>query len=437
MSISRVITFGSFHVGYTLLYRLWLIASGAVAIVCVPFWFSTVDQGYFYTFSSLVGAQVLFELGTGFVITQLAAHERALAGGEGKLAVEPMDRVALILGFSDRWFRRAAGLFLALVGGFGWLFFTLTGSLPMTEWGGPWILIVVASAGGLRLVPTLALLEGLGEIGEVARLRLMQSVAGNLVMWVLLFLGARLWALFVVPGVAFGFTLVWIRRHTVISDLKRRLARGIDAVLDWRREVLPLQWRIALSWASGYLVFQAITPVAFAKLGSVAAGQIGLGLAIFNGVQSIGNSWMYTRMPRYAELVARNERQGLNVLFVATLKWTVAIVGVGVVLVLMGTTILDQIAPKLAGRLPPTPAMACLAIASLVNSVIFSLALYMRCHKEEPMLAASVVGGLITFLGVLAVAPHGLLATTLTYMLITSCVGMPWAWLLFKPYYNR
>jgi hypothetical protein len=53
------------------------------------------------------------------------------------------------------------------------------------------------------------------------------------------------------------------------------------------------------------------------------------------------------------------------------------------------------------------------------------------------MLVSSVVGGMITFLGVYAAAPYGLLATTLTYMLITVCVGMPWAWVLFKPYYSR
>jgi hypothetical protein len=86
---------------------------------------------------------------------------------------------------------------------------------------------------------------------------------------------------------------------------------------------------------------------------------------------------------------------------------------------------------------PPPAAMMCLGIATAVNSVIFSLALYMRSHKEEPMLVSSVVGGMITFLGIYAAAPYGLLATTLTYMLITVGIGMPWAWLLFKPYYNR
>jgi len=35
------------------------------------------EQGYYYTFNSLVALQIVFELGFSFVILQLAAHERA------------------------------------------------------------------------------------------------------------------------------------------------------------------------------------------------------------------------------------------------------------------------------------------------------------------------------------------------------------------------
>lgn len=433
-----MISLGDNHVRYTLIYRLWVIFAGGVSVICVPFWFSAVEQGYFYTFSSLIAAQVLFELGTGFVVTQLTAHEKS-RGGDIGVARESTswERIALILDFSDRWFRRVACFFLIVIGGLGLLFFRLHGTLLTGKWFGPWVILVVASAGCLWLVPRFAILEGLGEIGEVARLRLQQSVVGSVAMWALLFLGTGLWALPVVPGAAVVFGVVWLRRHHVMVALRLRLAKGVAATLDVRREVMPLQWRIALSWASGYLIFQAITPIAFAKLGTVAAGQIGLGLAIFNGVQSVGMSWMYTKTPRYAELVARNQRRELNALFAASLRWTVLVVGLGVAVVVLGAAVLDWTEPRLAARLPSAAAMACLGAASLVNSIIFSLALYMRSHKEEPMLVSSVVGGLITFTAVYMAVPYGLLPTTLAYTLVTACIGLPWAWLLFRPYYSR
>ena len=428
----------AFHVRYTLLYRVWVIFAGAVAVIGVPFWFNAVEQGYFYTFSSLVAAQVLFELGTGFVITQLTAHEKSCPGfDDNSPAPGNLDRIALILRFSDRWFRRAAMLYLLIVGSLGAAFFVLTGVLPLRQWIGPWLALTLASAGSLRLVPKLALLEGMGEIGEVARLRLAQSAVGNLLMWSLLFSGAGLWALSVVPATASLFGHVWFDRHALVQDLRLRLEKGVAAVFDWRTEVLPLQWRIALSWASGYLIFQAITPIAFAKLGTVAAGQIGLALAIFSGVQSVGMSWMYTKMPRYAELVARNERKTLNTLFATSLRWTVSLIALGVLAVVLGAALLERVEPRFAIRLPTSGAMACLGAASLANGVIFSLALYMRSHKEEPMLVSSVACGFITLFAVYFAAPHGLLPTTLAYTLVTVCIGLPWAWLLFRPYYLR
>ena len=91
----------SFHISFTLLYRIWLIVAGGVSIMGIPFWFNGVEQGYFYTFSSLIAAQVLFELGTAFVITQLTAHEMGRAKDCEEFANR---RVAEILMFSNTWF---------------------------------------------------------------------------------------------------------------------------------------------------------------------------------------------------------------------------------------------------------------------------------------------------------------------------------------------
>ena len=62
-------------VGFTILARSWTILSGALTILLIAHFLSAVEQGYYYTFSSLVALQTVFELGFSFVILQLAAHE--------------------------------------------------------------------------------------------------------------------------------------------------------------------------------------------------------------------------------------------------------------------------------------------------------------------------------------------------------------------------
>jgi len=349
--------------------------------------------------------------------------------------IDPLDRVALILQFSDRWFLHAALLFVIVVGGAGWGFFSHNGTLAWPDWAGAWGLLVVASALNLRLAPQLAMLEGSGEVGGVARLRLVQSIFGNVAMWALLFCGMKLWSLALLPTITALFTYTWLRQHSFIRELNVRRANGISCLMDWRKEIFPLQWRIALSWASGYLIFQAITPIAFAKLGTVAAGQIGLAFAIFNGVQSLGMSWMYTRIPRFAELVARNDRKSLNAAFISSLKRTLGAVSVGTGLVVIGVGVLIALKSGLVSRIPDVLSMICFGVTTIVNCVIFSMALYMRSHKEEPMLLSSMVGGVLVLIGVYFGASYSVFVTALIYMLINVCVGLPWAWLLFRRYY--
>src|SRR3984893_14237297 len=65
-------------VGFTILARFWSSAAGLVTVALIARFLSPAEQGYYYTFGSLVAMQMVFELGFSFVILQLASHERAL-----------------------------------------------------------------------------------------------------------------------------------------------------------------------------------------------------------------------------------------------------------------------------------------------------------------------------------------------------------------------
>lgn len=425
---------------YTVLYRLWVILSGGIAIIAMPFWFDSVTQGYFYAFNSLVAAQILFELGIGFVITQLVAHEMAHlkeAGGDEPRKMLAFDRIAEVYRFSERWFLIASMIYGLLVGVVGFVFFSNKSVLPLATWGGAWCLLIVASALNLRLSPYLAMLEGAGQLDDVARLRLQQSVVGHLSMWSMLFAGMGLWALPLVPAICAVFTRFWIGRQDLIVRVRERLEQKFPLSLDWRREVLPLQWKIALSWASGYFLFQAMTPIAFARLGPVAAGQLGLALAVFNGVQSVGLSVMYAKTPKMAEFIALGERWPLNRLFRRAVLLSSLAVGLGVLAIQGGQAFLVEVGSPLAERLPQFLPLLCLGAACMANSLISSMALYMRSHKEEPMLVSSVVGGILTLFGVYGGAEYGMLPMVLAYTGVTVLIGLPWAWILFQKYYAR
>jgi hypothetical protein len=64
-------------IGFTILARVWSSAAGLVTVGLIARFLSPAEQGYYYTFGSLIALQIVFELGFSFVILQLATHERA------------------------------------------------------------------------------------------------------------------------------------------------------------------------------------------------------------------------------------------------------------------------------------------------------------------------------------------------------------------------
>src|SRR5260370_31512190 len=62
---------------FTVLARGWQSLAGLVTIALIARFLSPAEQGYYYTFGSLVALQIVFELGFSFVIQQMASHERA------------------------------------------------------------------------------------------------------------------------------------------------------------------------------------------------------------------------------------------------------------------------------------------------------------------------------------------------------------------------
>jgi hypothetical protein len=247
-----------FHVLSTLLSRGWSVLAGAFTLLMVPVWLNTVEQGYYYTFSSLLGMQILFELGLGQVIIQLVGHDAAhLRHTSGcTLEGEPLqvDRIASLIQFLQRWYRVAALLFCILAGIAGGIFIAFKGQLPLYQWLPIWCVMVLASTVNLTYVPALALHEGLGLIGEVARLRLIQSVVGFIGLWIALVMHLTLWASCMVPLASMLLTRCWlVRTGRTYNWLIRRNVNS-ENMLDWRNDVLPFQWRIALSAISGYFI---------------------------------------------------------------------------------------------------------------------------------------------------------------------------------------
>lgn len=385
-------------VGFTVLARLWASSAGIVTVVLIARFLSPAEQGYYYTFGSLVAMQMVFELGFSFVILQLASHERARLSISSDYEVTgdsvAHSRLASVIQKSVRWYSVAALLFAATLLPAGFYFFSTHQRGHAVSWILPWCFDALIAVLNFQLDPILSFLEGCGYVANVARLRFAQSVTGSLLAWIALISGHGLFApSMMLLGMAVC-SLIWIfsKRKLVLSLLKH--SSGTDRIR-WRQEVWPFQWRIAGSWFCGYFVFFLFNPVLFAYRGPVEAGQMGMSLSLANAIMNIAVSWVSTKSAPFGALIARREYRQLDQTFFRALWQSTAVSVVGGFTAWASTILLHVEGIRFAQRLLEPSAIAMLMVYMITNVIVFAESYYLRAHKQEVFFVNSLVGALM------------------------------------------
>ena len=397
-------------IAYTVMARFWSSLAGVITVLLIARLLTPGEQGYYYTFYSLVALQIVFELGFSFVILQLAAHERAqltfLSDGQIQGDAVSHSRLASVLQKAVRWYSAAGLLMAAALLPTGFYFFNAHRTAGAeVGWRAPWCLLVLAAMLAFQIDPVFSFLEGCGFIAQVAHRRLIQSVTGGVLAWGALVTHHGLYspALVILGQVAVGLAFL------LSSNLRRLLHSllvypvGHNAVR-WRSEIWPFQWKIAISWMCGYFIFQLFTPVLFAYQGPVEAGRMGMSLTISTAIGSVALAWMSTKASPFGAMVARGQFKELDQLFFRTLWQSTALLFAGATVFFLALLIGGPHFPKLAMRVLPPWVVALLLLGTIMSHIVMSEALYLRAHKREPFLlptviSAILIGSLTFFLG--------------------------------------
>ncbi len=423
-------------VGFTVMARSWTIVSGAVTILLIARLLSPAEQGYYYTFSSLVALQTVFELGFSFVVLQLAAHESAQLNihpsGEITGNEAAHSRLASILQKSVRWYSVAALLMAAVLIFAGFHFFAAhrQASGPVA-WKLPWIFVVAAAVFTFQMDPVFSFLEGCGFVPDVARLRLAQAVAGTSLAWLAFTQHRGLFApAAIIAGQAIaGLGFLVSKRHLLVPLLRRR--SGVDFV-GWRREIWPFQWRIAVSFLCSYFIFPLFSPSLFAYRGAVEAGRMGMSLTVATSLGSVAYAWINTKTAPFGKMIARRDFTELDRIFFRALKQSAALLVGGEAIVLAGLLLVDQFIPRLGRRMLPPPVFALLMLTILLNHIVISEAAYLRSHKREPFLPLSILIAVLTGGSTLLTAKlWGATGVTIGYFFCGGALYMAGATYLF------
>ena len=418
-------------VAFTVAQRVWMFASAPITLLLVARGLTPTEQGYYYAFASVLGLQILFELGLIAVVIQFASHEMvSLRWGEGARLdgdERALGRLASLLRGASLWYAAAAALTLLVVfPGGAWMFSRRTGT--GVSWAIPWLWVVVVSGARLVISPVFAMLEGCGRVASVALLRTTSNIVGTLLMWVALLADWHLYAVPINATVQLFAAACWlvVNHRSTLRQLLVSEQRALSSI-NWRREVWPMQWRIAVSMVSSYFIYQLFVPVLFAVRGPVEAGQMGMSAAVVTTLTITGLAWVTTKAPRMGALIAKREFSELDSVFFRAFKQSAVVVVAASSLFWVAAWGLRVAGLNLAERvLPPLP-LALLVVAGFANHVYSSQAAYLRAHRQEPFVRIAAImavlcSGATYFLGVRWGAT-GMMAGFLSVMLLVGVGG--------------
>jgi hypothetical protein len=415
-------------------YRSWQVLQGTVTIVLVLAKLSANEQGFYYTFQNIPALQVLAELGLTFVLTQFASHEFAALRFTDRGTLDgdfrAKARLASLLRSAIGWFLRAASVTLVVALAAGYVIFTRdTARATGVSWQSAFFLLVLTNAALLCLAPLFAILDGVGLLYETTRIRFAMDVAAGVGLWVTLSLGAGLHALWVYGGLRLvvGALWLWSTRRDTFLDLASCRIEGVG--IDWRREVWPFHWRMAVSSVSGFFMAQTLNPIIFATMGPTAAGQFGLTLSLTGAILTVAMSFVYARAPGFGALVAAGKSSELRAVWSSALRKSLGIAVLGFGGLILGFVAVTYARPSIAGRLLPLSCLVMMCMAQSATLCGSGVALYVRAHKKEPLLGVSVCMALaIPVAGFLAARAGSLLWLTASYALIFVVFMGLWPW---------
>lgn len=381
---------------YALLARGWRAIGGLVSILLIAKFLTPETQGYYYTFQSLIALQVFVELGLVVVVVSVTSHEWAkLQLNEEGVIIGDLDALSRLVSLGRKlasWYAGAAVVFVLLVASAGAWFLAQKGSVE--GWLAPWLFTVLFQGILLWTLPFQALFEGCNQVVAIQRFQLWLGILANVVLWICLATGAGLWSVVALIGTQAAITMYYlgVLQRSFFSPF---LHPPSGPRINWKVEVWPMQWRLAVQGMVNYFVYSLYTPVLFHYHGAVEAGRFGMTWQVFTMLQVLGLAWVQTRVPRFGMLIAQRDFAGLDMVWRHT-----ALLAIGVFALGMGAFLLFQIMLKhfdieFSRRLLEPDVTLLLLPTGLLAIWVQCAAAYWRAHKAEPLGFSAAIPGLI------------------------------------------
>ena len=220
--------------------------TGVGSVFFITTFLTGVEQGFYYTFGSILALQVFFELGLTSIVTQFVAHEVSHLKLNEHFVYEGeeqyISRLASLVHFCIKWYLILAivvFLFLLIVGYF--FFHNYSKNYDDVEWQIPWLIICVGTSVNVFASPFTSIFMGLGKVKEMSMIGFWQQVTFPIIYWIGLAIGLRLYVSGIGSVLGALFWLVFVWRLNLIKIIWNLWKFEITTKVKYFKEILNYQ----------------------------------------------------------------------------------------------------------------------------------------------------------------------------------------------------
>lgn len=385
-------------IAWTIINRSIGVIKGPLSLYFIITFLTPKIQGVWYAFGSLSALTIFAELGFLTIITQFVSHEFALMseeGGQINGSQTQLNRFFGLIKFSFRFYSIVVPVAIILLAAIGSFFFRSED--PSIKWA--WIIYSIAGGIDLLLSLSQAIYAGVNRVKEAQINALIYSSLSTITTWIMLTLKFGIWAIVYgnLIGVFMAMFIFYFRGKMFWKQVTEFKYIQQHSFL---KETLPLQLKYAVSWISAYFILNTLIPTAYKFTTKVEAGQLGITLALVGAITLISNALINAKVPLINMFVAKANYTDLNILFKRLFKQSIVLQTAAFLMAVFMLIILRKYQPHYADRFLSIYDVMLLMALQIPQLAINFLSIYMRAHKEEPLMWAILLQSILVFVAV-------------------------------------
>lgn len=397
---------------YGMLAKIVSVFGNFLLLTFITYYVDPVEQGYYYTFLSLVGIYNVLELGFSVVLRQyIALNCNKLEICNNRLTGDKRSiyNIYSAVKFSFIFYALISLAYICVCFIFKVIIFDKV--QDNVQWEVFWNLLVLTSAISFVTLPLVSYLEGIGLVKNVQKLRVITSIFVS-ILSVILVINKYILAAPSVYFIAYSILVIYYAITCCKYDLlKITQYKGENSDFSWKKQLLPQQSKIAISWLCGFFIFQIVNPVIFKVYGPEVSAIYGFSTTIVNLVLSLGIMYSNLAMPQYCYYLASNKIDEavelFNDIFRKSLVFVIAISFLG--FLITEYCRYDAAIPylhKIASRVIEEHLFFTLLVTNILRHIVGLHASFIRSINEEKHLLQSVLLAILIGIGVPIVASN-------------------------------